>query len=64
MNGDTQNVETLYQRDTHKGIILSAPLQLMLNKGRDNTITIGGLSNGFDVKGADIEKIVVYPPEG
>ncbi|KAF2246950.1 carbohydrate-binding module family 35 protein [Trematosphaeria pertusa] len=64
VNGDTQNVETLYQRDTHKGIILSAPLQLMLNKGRDNTITIGGLSNGFDVKGADIEKIVVYPPEG
>ncbi|KAF1971662.1 Arabinanase/levansucrase/invertase [Bimuria novae-zelandiae CBS 107.79] len=62
VNGDTQNVESLYQRDTHKGIILSTPLKLKLKKGK-NTITIGGLNNGFDVKGADIEKIVVYPPE-
>ena len=63
VNGNTQHVESLYQRDTHKGIILSTPLQLNLNKGKNNTITIGGLSNGFDVKGADIDRIVVYPPE-
>lgn len=63
VNGNKQNVETLYQRDTHKGIVLSTPLQLKLAKGSNNTITIGGLYNGFDVKGADIEKIVVYPPE-
>ncbi|KAI0554876.1 carbohydrate-binding module family 35 protein [Xylaria curta] len=63
VNGDTKNVETLYQRDTHKGVVLSTPLQLHLSKGRQNTITIGGLFNGFDYKGADLEKIVVYPPE-
>ncbi|KAL1612775.1 hypothetical protein SLS60_001004 [Paraconiothyrium brasiliense] len=63
LNGDTQNVESLYQRDTHKGIILSTPLKLKLKKG-SNEIRIGGLNNGVDVKGADIEKIVVYPPEG
>jgi hypothetical protein len=64
VNGDAQNVETLYQRDTHKGIILSAPLQLTLKEGNGNTITVGGLFNGFDYKGADLDKIVVYPPEG
>ncbi|KAK9421322.1 putative Glycosyl hydrolase [Seiridium unicorne] len=63
VNGDTENVETLYQRDTHKGIILSTPLQLTLNKGKNNTITVGGQYNGFDYKGADLDKIVVYPPE-
>ncbi|EMR66489.1 putative galactan -beta-galactosidase protein [Eutypa lata UCREL1] len=63
VNGKTENVETLYQRDTHKGIILSTPLQLTLDKGRTNTITIGGLFNGFDYKGADIDKIIVYPSE-
>jgi hypothetical protein len=63
VNGDTQNVETLYQRDTHKGIILSTPLQLTLKKGRRNTITVGGLFNGWDSKGADLDRIVVYPPE-
>lgn len=63
VNGDKQNVETLFQRDTHKGIILSTPLQLNLNKGKNNTITVGGLWNGFDTKGADLDKIVVYPPE-
>jgi hypothetical protein len=56
-------MQTLYQRDTHKGIILSTPLQLTLEKGKKNTITIGGLDNGFDVKGADIDRIVVYPSE-
>lgn len=63
VNGDTANTETLFQRDTHKGIILSTPLQLTLEKGNNNTITVGGLSNGFDYKGADIDRIVVYPPE-
>lgn len=63
VNGNTENVETLYQRDTHKGIILSTPLQLTLAQGSNNTITVGGLSNGFHYKGADLDKIVVYPPE-
>ncbi|KAL4938794.1 hypothetical protein BDV06DRAFT_231531 [Aspergillus oleicola] len=63
VNGDEENVQTLYQRDTHKGIILSTPLQLTLEKGRHNTITVGGLDNGWDVKGADLDRIVVYPPE-
>ncbi|KAL1623502.1 hypothetical protein SLS54_004492 [Diplodia seriata] len=62
VNGDAQNVQTLYQRDTHKGIILSTPLLLSLKEG-SNTITVGGLSNGFDLKGADLDKIVVYPPQ-
>lgn len=56
-------MQTLYQRDTHKGIILSTPLQLTLSKGKNNKITIGGLWNGFDNKGADLDRIVVYPPE-
>lgn len=63
VNGKTENVETLYQRDTHKGIILSTPLQLTLERGRHNTITVGGLYNGVDYKGADLDRIVVYPPE-
>jgi hypothetical protein len=63
VNGDSANVETLFQRDTHKGIILSTPLQLTLEKGSQNTITVGGLWNGFDYKGADLDRIVVYPPE-
>lgn len=63
VNGNTENVETLFQRDTHKGIILSTPLQLTFEKGKQNTITVGGLDNGFDFKGADLDRIVVYPPE-
>ncbi|KAL2017519.1 hypothetical protein VTK56DRAFT_2011 [Thermocarpiscus australiensis] len=63
VNGDVDNVQTLYQRDTNKGIILSTPLRLALKKGHSNTITVGGLSNGFDFKGADLDRIVVYPPE-
>ncbi|KAF2180239.1 carbohydrate-binding module family 35 protein [Zopfia rhizophila CBS 207.26] len=58
-----EKVESLYQRDTHKGIILSTPLLLNLKEGSENTITVGGLHNGFDVKGADLDRIVVYPPE-
>jgi hypothetical protein len=41
---------------------LSSPLLLPLKKGK-NKITIGGLFNGKDYHGADIEKLVVYPPE-
>ncbi|KAI0397598.1 glycoside hydrolase family 43 protein [Xylariaceae sp. FL0594] len=63
VNNASQDVETLFQRDTNKGIILSTPLQLTLDKGRGNTITVGGLWNGFDYKGADLDRIVVYPPE-
>ncbi|KAL4933806.1 glycosyl hydrolase [Aspergillus undulatus] len=63
VNGDRENVHTLYQKDTHDGIILSTPLRLPLEKGL-NTITAGGLYNGFDHKGADLDRIVVYPPEG
>ncbi|KAL5603203.1 hypothetical protein FOBRF1_010736 [Fusarium oxysporum] len=62
VNGDKDKVHTLWQKDTHKGIILSAPLLLPLKKGK-NTITVGGLNNGKDVKGADLDRIVVYPPE-
>ncbi|KAF2758329.1 glycoside hydrolase family 43 protein [Pseudovirgaria hyperparasitica] len=63
VNGDEDNVQTLFQRDTHKSIILSTPLLLNLNKGKNNNITVGGLYNGFDYKGADLDRIVVYPPE-
>lgn len=64
VNGDPLSMQTLYQRDTHKGVILSTPLQLTLDKGKKNTITVGGLYNGFDYKGADLDRIVVYPTEG
>ncbi|KAI1100776.1 carbohydrate-binding module family 35 protein [Jackrogersella minutella] len=63
INGNTEDVETLYQRDSNKGIILSAPLNLTLAEGTNNTITVGGLYNGFHYKGADLDKIIVYPPE-
>ncbi|KIY64232.1 carbohydrate-binding module family 35 protein [Cylindrobasidium torrendii FP15055 ss-10] len=63
VNGKTEELQTLYQRDTNKGIILSTPLELFLEEGSTNTITVGGLFNGVDYKGADLEKIVVYPPE-
>ncbi|PBP24511.1 hypothetical protein BUE80_DR004578 [Diplocarpon rosae] len=63
VNGDVSTVHTLFQRDTHKGIILSTPIQLTLQKGNQNTITVRGLSNGFDFKGADLDRIIVYPSE-
>lgn len=63
MNGDEASLQTLFQRDTHKGIILPTPLLLTLEWGSSNTITVGGLSNGMDYKGADLDRIVVYPPE-
>jgi hypothetical protein len=63
VNGDTSRLETLYQHDSNKGIILSTPLKLTLRKGVQNAITVGGLSNGVDAKGADLDRIVVYPPE-
>ena len=48
VNGNTEQVESLYQRDSNKGIILSTPLQVTFRQGSDNTLTIGGLSNGID----------------
>jgi len=63
VNNDISNVHTLFQRDTNKGVLLSTPLQLTLEKGKKNTVTIRGLYNGFNYKGADIDRIVVYPPE-
>ncbi|PPJ54287.1 hypothetical protein CBER1_06560 [Cercospora berteroae] len=63
VNGDETEVHELRQRDSHKGIILSTPLLLTLNEGSNNTITIGGLSNGNGTLGADIDRIVVYPAE-
>lgn len=63
VNGDDATLDTLYQRDTHKGIILSTPLEVYLDKGANNSITVGGLWNGFDYMGADLDRIVVYPPE-
>ncbi|KAI6781048.1 uncharacterized protein J7T54_003215 [Emericellopsis cladophorae] len=62
VNDDEENVHTLYQKDTHKGIILSTAIKVPLKNGT-NTISVGGLDNGFDVKGADLDKIIVYPPE-
>lgn len=63
VNNATDNVQTLYQRDTHKGIILSTPLKLTLTKGKKNSITVRGLFNGVEYRGADLEKIIVYPAE-
>lgn len=63
VNGDETEVHELRQRDSHKSIILSTPLLLTLNEGSNNTITIGGLSNGNGTLGADIDRIVVYPAE-
>jgi hypothetical protein len=62
VNNETDKMQTLYQRDTHKGVIMSTPLKVWLRKG-ENSITIGGLWNGVDVKGADLDRIVVYPAE-
>lgn len=57
-----EEVHELRQSDTHKGIILEMPLQLMLKEGSPNTITIG-LFNGNAALGADVDRIVVYPAE-
>lgn len=62
VNGKTEEMETLFQRDTHKGIILSTPLLLKLEQGM-NEIAIGGLFNNQTYLGADVDRIVVYPPE-
>ncbi|KAF2638477.1 galactan 1,3-beta-galactosidase-like protein [Massarina eburnea CBS 473.64] len=55
-------VQSLYLRDTHKGVVLSAPLLLALEKG-ENRLEVGGLWNGWDDRGADLVGVVVYPPE-
>lgn len=63
VNGKQEEMQTLVQKDSNKGVILSTSLLLTLDEGTNNTITVGGVSNGFDVKGADLDRIVVYPPE-
>lgn len=63
VNGRVEEMQTLVQKDSNKGVILSTPLLLTLDEGTNNTITVGGLSNRVDVKGADLDRIVVYPPE-
>lgn len=63
VNGKEEEGQTLVQRDSNKGVVLSTALLLTLEEGDGNEITVGGASNGFDVKGADLDRIVVYPPE-
>lgn len=60
VNGDESKVYRLAQKDTHKGTLLAATIRLPLRKGT-NTLRIGGLSNGVDCKGADLDRVVVYP---
>lgn len=62
VNGNEDEAQTLYQKDSHKGAILSSPLKLMLREGT-NTIAVGGANNTFNVRGADLERVVVYPAE-
>lgn len=63
VNGREEEVVELRQRDTHKGILLSTPLQLVLEEGCGNVIMVKGLENGNGTKGADLDRIVVYPSE-
>jgi hypothetical protein len=62
VNGRVGEMETLYQRDTNKGVVLSTPLLLRFEVGM-NSIVVGGLWNNQTVRGADVDRIVVYPPE-
>lgn len=62
VNGREEVVE-LRQRDTHKSILGSTPLQVVLEEGAGNWITVGGLGNGNGTKGADLDRIVVYLSE-
>lgn len=62
VNGDEKQAYKLSQKDTHKGTLLAATIKLPLKKGK-NTLRIGGVSNGTDCKGADLDRVVVYPLE-
>lgn len=62
MNGDVDHVHRLSQNDTHKATLLVATIKLPLRKG-ENTIRIGGAFNGTDRKGADLDRVTVYPLE-
>lgn len=62
VNGDDKQVYRISQKDTHKGTLLTATIKLPLKKGK-NTLRIGGLSNGHDCKGADLDRVTVYPLE-
>lgn len=56
-------MQTPRQRGLHKGIVLSTLPEVTLQKGSNNTITVGGLFDGFDYKGVDLDRIVVNIPE-
>jgi hypothetical protein len=60
---DGQGMQTVYMRDTHKGVTLSASVLVRLEEGSGNTVEIRGVWNGFDYGAADVEKIVVFPAE-
>ncbi|KAI0800276.1 galactan 1,3-beta-galactosidase [Fomes fomentarius] len=45
------------QRDSNKGVLLSAPLKVTFKKGSNNYLTIGGYDGD---QAADLDKIVVY----
>lgn len=62
VNEDADKIYKLYQRDTHKATILSTAVKLPLKRGK-NTVKVGGLHNGTDYRGADLDRIIVYPPE-
>ena len=62
---DEEKLETVFARDTHKGILGSAPVKVWLKDGA-NEIRIGGLDSGVvgsEGKAPDVESLVVYPPE-
>jgi hypothetical protein len=62
VNGDDKQVYKIPQRSTHKGTLLSATIKLPLKQGK-NTLRVGGFTNGTDCKGADLDRVVVYPIE-
>ncbi|KAH7374724.1 glycosyl hydrolase [Plectosphaerella cucumerina] len=62
VNGDDKQVHKIPQRSTHKGTLLSATIKLPLKQGK-NTLRVGGFTNGTDCKGADLDRVVVYPLE-
>lgn len=62
VNNDPSSRRKIDMKDTHKGIIMAATVALNLTTGWNN-ITVGGLRNGNGTKAADLDKIIVYPPE-
>jgi len=62
VNNDSSSRRKIDMKDTHKGIIMASTVALNLTRGW-NKITMGGLWNGNGTKAADLERIIVYPPE-